>query len=353
MNEKALKGILRELGIQVAGRSGQWLNFSCPFAPWLHDRGHDSSPSAGAKINEQGVSGYKCFTCKKHGRISGLVRSLEYYNEEKYDGLALKADLADADFAFGEFEDYQDAPDVLQDPLSEAAYGDLYGSAWDFKRARKYLQRRGIGKETVEYLNLGYDPDEERIIFPVRHTDKKLYGFTGRSILKDEDFPYKAYKKVRDYLGLPKRHLILGAEFVKDDDKPIFVVEGLFGYAWLHEIGADEFVYPVALLGSELTKSKADIIKEWNRLTALVFDDDKAGEDGLFGTYDKKSKMYDGTGAIDRLYDHVPLIVPPWPDGKNDPDQLTLKDVQRMMKTSLWYEKGRNKYASKGKSWNA
>lgn len=343
MNEKSLKGILRELGIQISGRSGYWLNFSCPFAKWTHEKGYDGSPSAGACINENGVSGYKCFTCKKHGRISGLVRSLEYYNDEKFEGLALKADLADAEYAFDEFEDFKEPEDILQDPLSEAAYGDLYSKAYKYKRAARYLEDRSISEETAEYLQLGYDPDEERIIFPIRHTDGKLYGFSGRSILADENFPYKQYKKVRDYLGLPKRHLILGAELVKDDDKPIFVVEGLFGYAHLFEIHADDYVHPVALLGSEMTKSKADIIKEWNRLTILAFDNDKAGEDGLFGSYDKKTKTYDGSGAIQKLYDHVPLIVPPWPRDAKDPDELNLKDIKKMIEGSLWHEKRRRK----------
>lgn len=357
MDEKSLRKILRELGISVANRSGQWLNFSCPFARWTHQKGSDSSPSCGAKINENGLSGYKCLSCKKHGRISGMVRALEYFGDEDYGDLALRADLADSEYAFGDYEgDEPPEVDELNEPLQESAYGDLYGSAWEDKYARAYLKSRGISKETSEHLELGFDEDEERVIFPVRHLEGELYGFTGRSILEPEDYPYKKYAKVRDYLGLPKRHLILGAHFVGGFDrtlpgerdregKPIFVVEGLFGYAHLFEIGADEYVYPVALLGSEMTSSKASIIREWNRLTVLAFDDDEGGDSGLFGSWDDKRGKHEGGGAIDKLVNHVPLIVPPWPKGKNDPDQLTIKEVKKMaLDTALW-NKGKNKNA--------
>lgn len=338
MDEVSLKSILKSLGIKVAMRSGNWLNFSCPFAPFTHKSGKDSTPSCGASVNENGISGYKCFTCHKHGRISGMVRALEYYQDEDYGDLAFKADMADAHYAFGQFEHEIEERDELDEPLSEAAYADIYMPAWEHDYARHYLSERGIGKETADYLGLGYDPLEARITFPVRHSDGGLYGFTGRSVLPPDRYPYKGYEKVRDYLGLPKRHLILGAHLVKEKSrKPIFVVEGLFGYAHLFEIGADDIVHPVALLGSEMTKSKAALLMEWNRLTVLALDNDAAGEDGLFGAWDDKRKKNIGGGAVDMLENHLPLIVPPWPSGKKDPDELTFRDVEKMtFETDLW-----------------
>lgn len=286
-------------------------------------------------IDAEGVSYYKCFTCKKMGRVSSLVRSLEHYREEKYKGLALDADLADAEMSFGDFEEHEDTQDILSDPLSEIAYANLYGKAWDDPDGRIYLKKRGVSKETSEYLELGFDPDEMRVTFPVRDVDGGLHGFTGRSVLRPEQYPYNSYDKVRDYLGLPKRHLILGAHLV-DDKLPIFVVEGLFGLAHLFEIGADDICNPVALLGSDMAVPKAEMIKDWGRLTILAYDNDEGGDTGLFGAYDERREKYSGEGAIDKLYGHVPLVVPSWPEGKTDPEELTLKDVKRMMSEKLY-----------------
>lgn len=338
MDESSLRGILKELGIKVVNKSGKWLEFRCPFAKYTHKRGVDNRPSAGAVVDEGRISSYKCHSCKKHGRISSLVRSLEFYRRTEYPGLAFDADLADAQFSFGDFEAPEEEVDELQEPLDEAAYAKLYGRAWDVPEAREYLKDRGISKNTAAYIELGFDPDEYRITFPVRHTDGRLYGFTGRSILQPEDYPYKKYPKVRDYLSLPKRHLLLGSHFV-EDTLPIFVVEGLFGYAHLMEIGVDSVCNPVALLGSELTHSKANTIMTWNRLTILVPDNDDAGDTCLFGVWDDRINTFSGGGAVDVLQDHVPLIVPAWPAGKDDPDMLSVEDVGRMLAEPLHTKK--------------
>ncbi len=329
MDEGNLKKILTKLGVKSFARQGKWLQFSCPLAPWTHRKRTDNNPSCGAHINEQGVSAYKCFSCKKHGLISSLVRSLEHYRDKDYGDLAFQADMMDAKYSFGDFERPEEEPDELQPPLNEAAFGNLYEPAWGIPEARAYLKGRGIGKQTAEYMQLGYDPDDFRIVFPVRGADNLLYGFSGRSILKEEEYPYKRYPKVRDYHGLPKRHLLLGAELV-DDKRPLFVHEGLFGQAHLIEIGADDFVNPLAMMGSEMTDSKAQLVRGFNRVTILMPDNDEAGDACLYGAWDEKIEKFSGGGAVDRLQNHVPLCIPQWPEDAEDIDQLTREEIREI-----------------------
>lgn len=336
MDESSLRYILKQLNIQVANKSGKWLEFCCPFAPWTHKRGTDNSPSCAVVIDIEKASHYKCHGCKKHGRVSSMIRSLEHFKETQYPGLAFEADLADAEYSLGDFEATEDEPDEIH-PLNEALYANLYEPAWDVPEGRDYLKFRGISKATAKYLELGYDPDDYRIVFPVRGPDQLLYGFTGRSILRDEHFHlmYPKYQKVKDYLGLPKKHLLLGADLV-DPKLPIFPVEGLFGYAHLMEIKADIYCNPVALLGSEMTQYKADMIIEWNRLTCILTDNDEAGDTCLFGTWNAQRAEHEGGGAVDKLKNHVPLIIPDWPEGKTDPDELTLAEVKAMLAEPLY-----------------
>ena len=104
------------------------------------------------------------------------------------------------------------------------------------------------------------------------------------------------------------------------------VVEGLFGWAHLVEIGIEDHADVGALMGSELTRQKADIIRRHGASTYLVLDDDPAGDVCLWGRGEPPLG-----GAVTALCRHVPVFVPPWPAGKDDPDQLTLDEVLIML----------------------
>ncbi|MCA1807449.1 MAG: toprim domain-containing protein [Actinobacteria bacterium] len=236
---------------------------------------------------------------------------------------AFKDDLAS-------ISDYEDTPDVkvLPDPLDEAIYGDIYDSVSMWPEALAYLEDRGISRHTAMQLGLMYDEEDQRVVFPVYDRKGRLYGFTGRSILDPEDYSSQRYPKVKDYLGLPKQHLLLGEErCVKG--KPMLVVEGLMAYARLHEIGAAEQFNVVALLGSELTDKKAERLLRWNEAVWLLPDDDEAGDVCLWGRL-TDAGHHKGGGAIDKLYDHVPIYVPEYPEEVGDVDDFERADIDRI-----------------------
>ena len=245
--------------------------------------------------------------------------------------LAMEASSAEFAVGLGDWEPEQEEP---LEVLDEAVYGDLYGPATAVPRAMAYLSNRRISTETVELLDLRYDPQEERVLFPVRGMDGELYGMTGRSILDEADYPtHYSYPKVRDYLGLQKRRCLLGAQNW-DNDKPVFLTEGLLGYATLIEICADEIVQPVACLGSWLSEAQAEILRGWDKPVFLVPDMDPAGDVLLYGQW--TSGAFQGGGAIDKLKDHVPVHIPEYPEGKDDVDDFEYTDVAEMITCPVW-----------------
>src|SRR4051812_16591836 len=131
MTEGALREILAELDVRVnyLSRDG-WLNCHCPFAEFLHDNGADKTPDFYAKVDGSGISGFHCFACKEHGRISTLVRKLEHYRQEEYKGLAMRADMAEAFVTFEEWGAKKFA-ERDPDPLNKAAYLNMYPLAWE------------------------------------------------------------------------------------------------------------------------------------------------------------------------------------------------------------------------------
>lgn len=297
----------------------------CPYARFTHESGEDRRPSFAAFVNDAGLSGFLCMACRKKGTIHYLITSLSRLTGNDYNHL-LEEVLLSEEYGLTHFDNYEEAlavksrPVVLT-PLDEAMYKGVYPCATDSLEAREYINNRGISDRTIKDLGLLYDPEEMRVLFEVRRRrDKRLYGYTGRAV-----YP-SAKIKVKDYAGLPKRNLILGEHrFTRGN--PVLIVEGLFGYAWLHEIGAEDYFNIGAIMGSVLTPEKADTLIEFGEPVYLLLDNDGGGELGTFGTGENGDN-----GAVGLLINQIPLFVPLWPDGKTDPDQLTLDEVVSMLR---------------------
>ena len=222
-------------------------------------------------------------------------------------------------------------------PISEKAVSGMYDLVWDAPMARRYLKKRGIGRSTCEVLGMLYDPDEHRILFPVRDRQQRLYGFSGRTILPSGETPRgwptaRVYPKVKDYHELPKQHLLLGAHLI-DPNKPNIVVEGLFAEAHFVEIGVEEVGNPVATLGSTMSVHQAGMLEELGKSTYLFYDRDKAGRAGMMGYDNEQGRHIYGAGEL--LWDKVPTFRPKWPKDVYDPDVLTLPQVKRMMQIAI------------------
>ncbi|MEG1121192.1 MAG: hypothetical protein RSE62_03215 [Citrobacter sp.] len=277
MNRDDIKEIIRD----VFGRNtqmediGEWVSIRCPLSPWTHERGMDGKPSAGISVKPTGVSIFSCFTCKNPGPISSLLRKYSDFSGENLDDLI--EELGDEEYLGPRqaptWEEVRGQKEVeILMPINEGIWMDVYDSAV----GHPYLWERGISDATAERLELLFDPrdpadGEARILFPVRGYDGLLYGFTGRAIN-----PH-AKLKVRDYDGLAKAQLVLGAHLVaKDNPASVEVVEGLFDYARMHEMG----YYGNAVMHANMTDAQADIFRTMGKPTYFFYDDDKAGDEG-------------------------------------------------------------------------
>lgn len=335
MEERAVRHHLRALGIGPLIKNREWVNGPCPFAPYTaaHRNAHDAKVGFGVHTEKGGQSRYFCFTCKAKGTVYDLAAELGRLRGEDYSAIQKQA-FRDELVSLSHYDDLDTEEDQLQDPLDLAAYGDIFEPAWGVAEARDYLQARGIGARTSRLLNIGWDGDEQRVVFPIKDNNGLLYGFSGRTILGNDALSPK-YPKVRDYYGLPKRHLLLGEELV-NPELPILIIEGLLGYARMHEIGASSIINPMALLGSEMTPQKAERLMRWSLPTYLLPDPDAAGDICLWGRLDDDGS-YRGGGAVDKLKDEVPVYIPEYPEGVDDVDDLTFEDIEVMLRDTPVY----------------
>ena len=338
MIESDLRNILGDLGVQVLNRNARgWLVARCPFAELgFHEGNVDRTPGFQAKVEPGGVSAFHCFTCKKHGTIASLAAQLGHEREEDLSAVEMQAFLAETPGKVTPFDEIgSDADDNPLESLEASTYMRMFPDAWGEHASHRYLIQRGVTPEASELLQLRYDTEDQRVLFPVfgpqAYDDRQpdLFGFTGRTILSRHDYPFERYPKVKDYAGLQKRKLILGEHLIRDDARPLLIVEGLFALAHMVSIGARAYCDPIAVMGSKIGKEKRDLIVEWDKKTFLLFDDDMAGDEGLFGPYRKG--QHEGGGAIDMLRSEVPTLMCLYPRGVDDPDDLTNDHVREMI----------------------
>lgn len=342
MRENRLREIMQRLGVYGLERSPSgWLHGRCPLAPWTHPSGTDAHPSFGVKVEDAGTSAYTCFSCKHHGRISGLVRTLRRFGADvgEVDGngyplLAHEADRADMEGIADAPFDREHVAEERPAPLEEAMFDGIFMPAWDVPDGRAYLEARGVGEGAARSMEMGWDPDQRRVVFPVRDGEGSLYGFTGRAVDPGVE------PKIKDYHGLPKRWLLLGQHRWRGGDqdaRPLVIVEGLFGYAHLVEMGLEAYADVAATMGSRLTEHQAAVVRVHDHPTYLLFDNDVAGDQALFGRASPSGDRDFHSGAVAALYEHVPVHVPAWPEEKDDPDQLTRREVWDMLRLTPRY----------------
>lgn len=327
MERQDIKHVLNEIsGSRVVETKdqGDWVGTHCPLAKWRHENGSDRNMSFGVRVNAEGKSIVNCYACKFKGTLAMLISRLSRYSGEDLSGLL---DSVEADELLGpnlpEWDKRKLASvgSKIGEPLTHD-YLDLYDEAGD----HPYLARRGITMDTTSTLDLRYDGDDkgsERILFPVYGYDGSFYGLTGRAI-SDTTEP-----RIRDYFGLPKRHLLLGAEWIDPAiSKYVIVVEGLFDFARLWQYG-----YPaVAVMHSGLTKSQSDILKEMNLPIYAMYDRDKAGREGT-------------EILVETMINHVAVMRVEYPRRVitdkgvrrlvKDPDELRRSEVREMISRAV------------------
>ncbi len=177
--------------------------------------------------------------------------------------------------------------------------------------ARRYLDERGIGKETIKRFNIGYSLDSwdalarylilqrasmslaekagliikkdkgagfidrfrGRIIFPIHDILVRIIGFGGRVI--DGSMP--------KYLNSPETSLytkgksLYCIDKIKDAVKKegyLIIVEGYLDAITLHQAGIENVV---ATLGTAVTSNHIQLIKRFTEDVFLIFDPDQAG----------------------------------------------------------------------------
>ena len=182
--------------------------------------------------------------------------------------------------------------------------------------ARKYLEDRGMGRDTVSAFSLGYaaggwdglrrflqrkpgaleeasalglliprkdgegsyDRFRDRLMFPIFDTMGKVLGFGGRSLGEQEPKYMNSPESFLYHKGSVLYGLHKAKASIRERDA-VIVVEGYFDLLALHQNGIQN---AAAVLGTALTTDQIDILKRHTRNLVLIFDGDLAGKKASF-----------------------------------------------------------------------
>ena len=212
--------------------------------------------------------------------------------------------------------------------------------------ARDYLEKRGIGEETIRAFSLGYatagwdrlvrsvqkrqgamevasalglliprkegngsyDRFRNRLMFPIFNTMGQVLAFGGRSLGEQEPKYMNSPESFLYHKGSVLYGLHAAQQATRERDA-VIVVEGYFDLLALHQ---NEIRNAVAVLGTALTTGQIDILKRHTQNLVLVFDGDLAGKKASF------------RNLPDLLEKNIPARVVYLPDNE-DPDSFLNK----------------------------
>jgi DNA primase len=286
-------------------KAGKYHVGLCPFHP-------EKDPSF--TVNRERQT-FHCFGCKKGGDIFGFwmayhgatfpeaIRDLAERYQIPLEG---QADVA------AEREQTRFRETIFR--VNEAAasfYESMLRHPTDGKAASAYLDKRGVSRETVLQMRLGFAPDKwdglagmlrsqgvdlkaaaqagllaerqsggyydrfrNRITFPILDQRKRVIGFGGRvldqSLPKYLNTPETAvFHKGDSLYGLHISHTA-----IRENGRAV-VVEGYMDFIALKGQGVQEVV---ATLGTALTESHVRRLKGFAQQAVVVFDADTAGK---------------------------------------------------------------------------
>jgi hypothetical protein len=260
-------------------RWGPHISISCPLAPANHGDPNDYNTSCSISIDEHSPSLARCFSfnCRFRGTLLTLLKQASVlrgkpplYEEiikeitptETFTLEATMARSAKAHQATVEKSRRPKMPKVDPGVLPESTLDPFRN------KTCRYALRRGISVDSLKLWELGYDSRQKRLIFPIRRTDGKLIGLSGRDVTGQQE------PKYRNRAGLDKARYLYGENLLIGGGE-IVVVEGQVDAIMTRQnLG----IPTVAPLGEGFSQLHARTLSTYRPTCVLLFpDNDEAG----------------------------------------------------------------------------
>lgn len=269
-------GLLKEIN-----STGADLMVTCPF----HGGGKEHNPSCGILLKEKIAKGktyeagtVHCYTCGYTADLPqfiadllGLGNALEGFKWliNRYNYSTNERDDLDLNIYRG--------TEVKSSYMDEAEVKRFTRELLNSPEACEYLHKRKIANWMLEAYELGFDPEDKTVLFPVRDMSGKVIFYKGRSIAGKHFYNAKDIDKSSLVFGLWELcngHYSQGIATPEDE---VWITESEIDALSLISQGK----YAVAIMGSHISEEQCkELEKSPFRRFVLALDNDAAGRKG-------------------------------------------------------------------------
>lgn len=240
--------ILEALGIETSHFLGDWLMCHCPNT--VNHTNGDTKPSFGFNVEEMR---WNCFVCGGGSLLKLVADELDISKEDALDWLKNQST-----FEPSTSEDLKSKILKLIHPVEQVDVLPTYpdDAVFKYRFIHPYLLDRGISKEVIIDMNVGFDPTHFGIIFPhwwkgalrgwqVRHLVSK--NVSGKDLfycpICGNDSEHKIWApKYSNTKGFPKKNTLYGYDQLNKDNKEVIVVESPMSVLYLKSHGFENVV---------------------------------------------------------------------------------------------------------------
>ena len=281
-------------------KKGKSYRAVCPF----HD---DHDPSLSISEDKQI---YKCFVCGNGGNVFNFVSNFKKisFPESVVEVSRIIGKPIELDLAPKKIDKNQKYFDLLSSMVAYGNYiltGSKLGTA-----AMEYLNKRGLDKEVIDYFNIGYNPEDnrmyaylnsqgfkdedmikvgitrmlntgmadvfyKRILFPIHDKNGNPIAFSARDFLGSSDSKYINTNETVIYTKGDNLYNYHRAKDASRKAQYVIVCEGVMDVIAYHRAGKDNVV---ATLGTACTKNQIELLKSLSNHIVLSYDGDNAGQ---------------------------------------------------------------------------
>jgi DNA primase len=177
------------------------------------------------------------------------------------------------------------------------------------RKALAYLKDRGLCEKSIREWELGWHERAQRIVIPIRDTENRLVGISGRA--------FHSYMKPKflHSAGFHRDLYLFGEHRIgKNKGATGYLVEGFFDVFLLWQWG---YRYPVAMLGSYLSAFQVEKLVNFFDEVVIVPDGDAAGYEAAYRAYGQ-------------LHHRIRVRIASVPEGL-DPDQLDPTQREKLL----------------------
>lgn len=140
-------------------------------------------------------------------------------------------------------------------------------------KALNYLYSRGLSNEDIVKWSIGYDKNQNRIVFPLFNKDNKVVGFNKRIINKTQKEAKYINSKTSEIFK--KSNYLYGLNYINKESEYIIITEGVMDVILSTKYGLNNVI---CTLGTALTKEHIPILKSLNKTIVIIYDGDNAGK---------------------------------------------------------------------------